>query len=171
MTNDATSSRPKTVADLVNRVQYEWSALLHVVKSVSHEQMCTPGPDGWSVKDVLAHLADWERFLLLNQFQARPPHEALQVDETMLGRPDFDELNATLYERNRDRPIADVLADLHQTHSQLLAALEQMSDSDLTQPVDAIFKAVPLVAVVRSITYHHYKEHRGMIEAILDSRE
>lgn len=168
MTNDATPSPPSNVADLVKRVQREWSALLHVVKSASHERMCTPGPDGWSVKDVLAHLADWERFLLLNQFQEHSPHEALQVDEIMLERPDFDELNATLFERNRDRPIADVLVDLHQTHSQLLVALEQMSDSDLTKPVDAIFKAVPLIAVVRSITYHHYREHRGMIEAILN---
>ena len=168
MTNNATSSLPRNVADLMNRVQYEWSALLHVVKSASHEQMCTPGPGGWSVKDVLAHLAEWERFLLLNQFQEHSPHQALQVDETMLECPDFDELNAILFERNQDRLIADVLVDLHRTHSQLLAALEQISDSDLTKPVDAIFKAVPLIAVVKSTTYHHYREHRAMIEAILN---
>jgi hypothetical protein len=86
----------------------------------------------------------------------------------MLEHPDFDDLNVILFERNRDRPMADVLVDLHQTHSQLLVALEQMSDSDLTKTVDAIFKAVPLIAVVRSTTYHHYREHREMIETILN---
>ena len=168
MINNATSSLPRNAADLINRVQHEWSALLHVVENASQEQMCAPGPGGWSVKDVLAHVAEWEQFLLLNQFRDHSPHEALRVNEDMLESPDFDELNAILFERNRDRPVAEVLANLHQTHSQLFAALEQMSDNDLIKPVETVFKDVSLVTVVKWLTYHHYEEHREMIEAMLD---
>ena len=169
MTDNAPSSLPTDVADLMSRVRYKWSALLQLVEPASQEQMCTPGPGGWSVRDILAHVAAWERFLLLSQFQGYSAHQALRVDEAMLESPNFDELNAIQVERNRDRPVADVVANLHQVHSQLVAALEQMSESDFTKPVAAIFKGAPLINVIKVITYHHYEEHIEMIEAILDA--
>jgi uncharacterized protein (TIGR03083 family) len=169
MTDNAPSSLPRDVADLMNRVRHEWSALLQAVETAGQEQMCRPGSGGWSVKDVLAHLAEWEQFVLLSQFHGYSAHEALRVDEAMLESPNFDELNAVQVERNRDRPVADVLANLHQVHSQLVAALEQMSESDFTKPVAAIFKGAPLINVIKVITYDHYSEHIEMIGALLDA--
>jgi uncharacterized protein (TIGR03083 family) len=168
MTNNATSSLPRNAADLINRIRHEWSALLHVVENVSQEQMCAPGPGGWSVKDILAHVTEWEQFLLENQFRDCPAHEALQVDKALLEHPDFDELNAIQVERNRNRPVADVLANLHDVHSQLLAELENIPDTALTERIDTFFGTHPRALVVKWITYHHYEEHHEMIEAMLD---
>jgi len=55
MTNDATSLLPRDKAELTNRIQREWSALLRAVENLSDEQMTRPGPGGWSAKDNLAH--------------------------------------------------------------------------------------------------------------------
>lgn len=168
MTSDPTSSPPNTVADLMARIQREWSALLAVVENASHEQMCKPASGGWSIKDTLVHISAWEKFLLFNQFQGQPAHEVLQIDKTKLERPNFDELNAILFERNRDRSVADVLAGLEESHTQLLAALEKISDDDLMKPIRAIGpKERPLNLWLKWVTYHHYEEHRGMIQAIL----
>jgi uncharacterized protein (TIGR03083 family) len=168
MTDDVASSLPKDKADLMNRIQREWSALLHTVENRSHEQMTRPGPGGWSIKDHIAHLAEWERFLLLNQFEGHPPHQALQVDRATLEQSDEDGLNVILFERNRDRSLPDALADLHQTHAQLLAALEQIPDGGLTQPSYAIGPDMrPVIIWVVDNTYEHYEEHRKTIQAII----
>ena len=166
-TNDATSSLPKDKAELMNRIQREWSALLRTVENPGYGQMTRPGPGGWSAKDNLAHLAEWEQFLLLNQFQGHPPHEALQVDQATLEQSNEDELNAILFERNRDRSLPDILADLHDTHAQLLVALEKMSGSDLMKLHYAIGpEARPVIVWVVYNTYEHYEEHRKTIQAI-----
>jgi uncharacterized protein (TIGR03083 family) len=166
-TNNVTSSLPKDKAELTNRIQREWSALLRAVENLTYEQMTRPGPGGWSTKDNLAHLSAWERFLLRNQFQGYSPHEALQVDQATLEHSGIDELNAILFERNRDRSLPDILADLHETHAQLLAALEQMPDSDLMEPTYAIGpEARPVIVWVVYNTYEHYEEHRKTIQAI-----
>jgi len=55
MTNDATSLLPRDKAELMNRIQREWSALLRTIENLSDEQMTRPGPGGWSAKDNLAH--------------------------------------------------------------------------------------------------------------------
>jgi uncharacterized protein (TIGR03083 family) len=166
-TNDATSSLPKDKAELTNRIQREWSALLRAVENLSYEQMTRPGPGGWSTKDNLAHLSEWEQFLLRNQFQGHSPHEALQIDQATLEHSDIDELNAILFERNRDRSLPDILADLHDTHAQLLAALEQMPGSDLMKLTHAIGpEARPVMVWIVYNTYEHYEEHRKTIQAI-----
>lgn len=169
MTNDSTPSLPNTVTDLMERIEHEWSALLSVVEGTSHEQMCRRDSGGWSVKDTLAHISAWEKFLLLNQFHGQPAHEVLQVNETTLERSNFDELNAALFEHNRDREVADVLAGLEESHTQLLAALAKISDDDLMQPICAIGpRERPLNLWLKWVTYHHYAEHRKMIQDILN---
>jgi hypothetical protein len=169
MTNDSTQSLPSTVTDLMERIKHEWSALLDAVEDISDEQMCRRGSGGWSVKDTLAHISAWEKFLLLNQFQGHPAHEVLQVNKSTLARASFDELNANLFEHNQGRLVADILAGLEESHAQLLAALERISDDDLIQPIRAIgTKERPLSLWLKWVTYHHYKEHRKMIQDILN---
>jgi uncharacterized protein (TIGR03083 family) len=166
-TNDATSLLPKDKAELMNHIQREWSALLRAIENLSHEQMTRPGPGGWSAKDNLAHLSEWEQFLLRNQFQGHRPHEALQVAQATLEQSNEDELNAILFERNRDRSLPDILADLHETHARLLAALEQMPGDDLMKLTYAIGpEARPVMVWVVYNTYEHYEEHRKTIQAI-----
>jgi hypothetical protein len=57
---------PATKAELMARIEREWAVLQALLAQVSEEQMEAPGADGWSVKDQVAHLAAWERHLLLH---------------------------------------------------------------------------------------------------------
>ena len=56
---------PKNTEELLQDIEAEWSALRKVVEKLSPEQMIRPDAGGWSPKDNLAHLAHWERFMLL----------------------------------------------------------------------------------------------------------
>ncbi len=167
-TNEVMPSTPKDKADLVERIQREWSALTQAIDQLSDEQMSVPGTGGWSVKDNLAHLAAWEQFMLLYHLQGHPPHEAMQVDEAAMERLDEDGLNAVLYERNRIRSVADVIRGLYRSHEQVLAALQPMTYADLMKPrYPDDPEARPLIGWVIGNTYEHYREHRLAIQAIV----
>lgn len=87
-----------------------------------------PGVAGdWSMKDVVAHLTDWQPWLIARLQAAQrgaaeptPPWPAqLQTD---------DEINAWIYERNRGRSVDEVLADSRYGFQQLIAAIAGLPD-------------------------------------------
>jgi uncharacterized protein YndB with AHSA1/START domain len=165
---NAQSSLPRDTADLLERIQREWAALEHVLAGLSDEQMEAHAADEWSIKDHLAHLTAWERFMLSHYLQGRPAHEAMQVDEATWKTLDENGVNAILHERNKARPAAEVLADRRRFHEQVVAALEKMSFADLMRPLFADDpQARPLIGWVIGNTYEHYQEHRATIEALV----
>ena len=167
-THEAAPLLPKDKADLLARIQREWSALMRTIEALSPEQMTTPGAGGWSVKDNLAHLAAWEQFMLRHHLQGEPPHQVMQIDEAAFGGQDENGLNAVLYERNKNRSAADILDGLKRSHAQIQAALERMPFTDLMKPRYADDpKQRPVIAWVIGNTYDHYREHRRAIEAIV----
>jgi hypothetical protein len=164
----AESSTPNDKADLLARIQREWSALLRAIEGLTPEQMSVPDAGGWSIKDNLAHLAAWEQFMLLHYLQGRPPHEAMQIDAATMERLDENGINAVLFERNRHRPVANVLDGLRRSHEQVVAFLEQMSFSDLMKPrFPDDPQARPLIGWVIGNTYEHYQEHLRNIQVIV----
>ena len=165
----AESSIPNDKADLLARIQREWSALMRAIEGLPPEQMSVPDAGGWSIKDNLAHLTAWEQLMLLHYLQGRPPHEAMQIEAATFERLDENGTNAILFERNRNRSVAYVLDGLRRSHEQVLAFLGQMSFSDLMKPrfLDDP-QARPVINWVIGNTYEHYQEHLHNIQAIVD---
>ena len=52
---------PDNKTELLDRIDREWNALEDVLSLLGHEQIEVPDAGGWSAKDNLAHLAEWER--------------------------------------------------------------------------------------------------------------
>ena len=78
--------------------------------------MTEPGVAGeWSVKDIVAHLNSFERWY------ADRLHEALRGEvytPTEFDWLPFDERNERVFQQNRHRPLADVLAESRQAKLQ-----------------------------------------------------
>jgi len=158
---------PRDKAELMQRIEREWTALQRAIEGLGDEQMNVPDTGGWSIKDNLAHLAAWERFMRLHHLRDLPPHEVMGVDQATFEQVDENGLNAILFERNRSRSIADVLAGLNRSHADVLPDLEPMSFADLMKqrfPGDP--EARPLIDWVIGNTYDHYREHRAAIEKL-----
>lgn len=95
---------------------------------VPRERMTDPAlPGGWSVKDVLAHIA-WGEREALGMVRAR----ALVGSD--LWNLSQDDRNEAVIRESRARDLDDVLADYRSTYEDFVAAMEELSDDELNDP-------------------------------------
>jgi hypothetical protein len=163
---------PRDKAELLERIHHSWLALEQTVGQIDDLGMIRPGPDGWSVKDHLAHISAWDEGTAA-ALQGKPRYPALGVDEETYLRG-WDAINAVIYEINRDRPLVDVLADWQATHRHLLAELDRVDDDRLRRRYDEFVPddrlvdgKVPMLRRVSGGTHEHYDEHYEWIEALI----
>jgi hypothetical protein len=151
----------------MERIRREWAALEHVYQGLSESQMSVPDTGGWSIKDNLAHLAEWHRYMRLYHLRNQSPHEVMGVDKESFEKLGEDEQNEVLFRRNKDRTLADVVTELRRSYEQVLADLDGMRFEDLMRPhyADDPEKR-PLIGWVIGNTYDHYLDHREAIERL-----
>ncbi len=113
-------------------------------------------PDQWSLKDTLAHLTYWEQYML-----ERVQRALLGETPRWVTDEEEPEVNARVFERNKERPLAEVLADLHRSLAEVLEQVESMSEADLTDPNRfAWMKGKPLWSYIANEAYgEHYHDH------------
>ncbi len=160
---------PRDKAELLTQIREARAALERTVDRLSEAQLTALGPDSWSGKDHLAHLAAWEGKIVA-VMEGRPAHEGLGLDEATYRGANIDEINAHLHERDRDRPLPDVLATFRRTHGRLLAALEALPEAELTRPYESADAGDVLADGIAGNTYEHYEEHQATIEALAAQR-
>ena len=103
----------------------QWGALLAEVGPARMEQ---PGVNGdWSMKDIVAHLTGWNRGLVshLQAAQRNEPEPPRPWPAHLQGD---DEINAWIYESNRERTVREVLDETHQIFQQIFAWVEVLPE-------------------------------------------
>jgi hypothetical protein len=162
---------PRTVGEVLERVDRNWTALHATFAGLSEPQLCEPGPEGWSVKDHLSHISAWEGALTA-VLRGQPQHRAFGIDQTTLERIDsVDQLNALVYQRRRDRALADVLSELQRGHDDVVAELGRLGDSDLDRTIGDFGSDPsdqrPIRQKIAGDSYEHYAEHTGWLRELL----
>lgn len=154
-------------ADVLERMKAGYHALNDVLSDLSPAQMEQAGVEGdWSAKDLVAHMAEWDRRLLswLVEIQGGAlPREAVDWS-------DADQVNDEIYRQYKDKPADDVLADFRLTHEAVLDAVSRIPEETLVNPHD--FEDHPdfdLRQLVAWETWEHYEEHGGAIRGWLQS--
>ncbi len=163
-----TDTLPKNTVELLSQIEHEWKELLTVVEKLTPAQMTSPDEGGWTPKDNLAHLAAWMRFMLDSYLHKKPAHEAMGIDAATYASLDEDEVNAVLFERNRSRPAAEVLAGLKRAYADVVKTLREMPFADLMKPLhDNDPEKRPVITWVLWNTSEHFLEHRQTIAKML----
>jgi hypothetical protein len=117
-----------TKSELLRWLQDEYQQWEAFLDQIGPERMEQPGVSGsWSMKDIIAHLNDWQPKLIASLQAAQrgepeppPPWPAhLQTD---------DEINEWIYEANRSRPVREVLDESQLLFQQLLAVVEGLPE-------------------------------------------
>jgi len=160
--NNVTTAVPAEMDELLERIETGWGALMEAVREMSKEEMQFSDAGAWSVKDHLAHLTAWEQHMLSHYLQGQPAHRVMNLEAKTFVSLDADALNAIIYKRNRNRDVADVLADLELVHQRVVETLQETDFAVLVRDG----KPEPVILPVIWNTYEHYEEHRLTIEAL-----
>jgi len=153
-----------TKTRMLELIRSERASLESVLKQLSDEQMTRPGLEGdRSVKDILAHITDWER-RMVGWVEESLRGETPQRPAPGMDWDDLDGLNEQIYVANKDRPLNAVLSDFRAAHQQSLKTVEALSEEDLLDPQRFAWRnGDPMWHMVAANTWEHYKEHAEQI--------
>jgi hypothetical protein len=123
--------KPKTKIQIVEKLDTERRRLEHNISLLTQEQMVQAGVVGdWSVKDVLAHLADWEAHMPVWIEAARTGDPVVEI-ETGIKWGQYDEFNQRIFQRHRAQSLEEVLKYFRDTHQEFMNMVEAMPDDEL----------------------------------------
>ena len=152
---------------LLQEKYQKWEALLDQIGPARLDQ---PGLNGdWSMKDIVAHLTGWNRWLVIRLQAAQqgaseppPPWPAHVQTE--------DEINGWIYESNRGQSVREVLDETRQVFQQLLAVIEALPDDVRIERIDPIYDLVWVDEKrfpVGEFFDHFYEDHEPDVRAWL----
>ncbi|MEJ2706486.1 MAG: ClbS/DfsB family four-helix bundle protein [Anaerolineales bacterium] len=121
--------------------------------------------EGWSVKDILAHISFWEQRVtawaaaLSQGTQPEPPFWSSDWSE--------DRINQAIYEQNRERTLQDVLEQWQSVHESVLQAIQEMSEQELFErKVDWLGNA-SFAEALPGNSFEHLRHHEQDIRSWL----
>ncbi len=124
--------RRLTQKELLEEIQLERKMLDDTLAPIPERWMTRSGVTrgGWSVKDILAHLVEWQQ-MNLDWYAA-----GLRGDKPAMPAPGFTlreipRLNQMIYRKHHRRPLYAVLDDYHSYHERIVGLIKTLSDADL----------------------------------------
>jgi len=149
--------RPTTKNQLLETIEIERKALEKFLTELSPAQMIQPGVVGeWSVKDVLAHLIEWEH-MVLSWHSAGLQGKVPVTPAEGFNWAQLPQLNQQIYEKYRTRALAEIQKEFKSSYKKMLSSIQGLSEEDLfTRGRFAWTKNNTLGAYFISSTSSHY---------------
>ncbi|HET9914364.1 MAG TPA: ClbS/DfsB family four-helix bundle protein [Anaerolineales bacterium] len=157
--------RPGTKKQLLEAIEVEHQALEGLLDRLSSAQMVLPGVVGeWSVKDVLAHLLEWQQ-MVLSWHAAGVKGKIPVTPAEGFNWAQLPELNQRIYEKHCKRPLADIQKEFKSSHKKMLNIIQALSEEELfTRGHYAWTKNNTLGTYFVSCTSSHYNWARTNIK-------
>lgn len=153
-----------------------WEGILAAVGEDRMEEVGVT--DQWSFKDLIAHLNGWQR-RSLDRLAAHgagnpspPPPWPAEYEAIADEDESVERVNDWIYERNRNRPAGDVVAESRQQWDELRALVAAMPEAELNDPtLFPRFEGQSLAGVIvqGDLFGHFHEEHEPMITDWLTS--
>jgi hypothetical protein len=155
-------------SELLEALEDGRQELVEMLQDLPDEDMVKPGVCGeWSIKDILAHLAQWEGQTVTLLFQARQSERTPTTAH--FGKETVDEVNQRWYEANRDRPLERVWEDWIGVRKQMIRRVSEFSEKELTDPQRYPWSnGRPLWQIIADSTFDHEDEHADGIREWLE---
>jgi hypothetical protein len=117
---------------LLAEIERERRALDEVLGLLATRQMTRAGVTrgGWSVKDILAHLVEWQR-MNLDWYAAGVRGEKPAMPAPGYTLRELPRLNAMIYQKHHRRSLHAVLQDYRFFHDRMIALIETLPDDEL----------------------------------------
>lgn len=125
------SRKAKTKQELLESIRKTHAQLEKKFSQLTPEQMIWPGSmENWSVKDILAHLVDWEqRFIgwYIDGLQGIIP----ETPAPGMTWRDLPKLNQVGYLQHKDETLEDVLDQFKNSYQEILTLVESMKEQEI----------------------------------------
>jgi hypothetical protein len=154
-------------SELIAELDREWAQIERRCFGMSEAEMLNrAGEVEWSVKDILAHLSAWEKYLLDRLgfvMTGQPPRYPV-----MTSIDDVNTFNAQVYEENKDRPLTSVVIEFRNLYSGVMTVLNAIDEKMLHQPYtyDWPDDGLNLLQLIRVNTCDHFREHCEAMEKV-----
>lgn len=150
--------KPQTKEELLQAIDVERGKLDQSFKMLSDAEMEQPGACGdWSVKDILAHLVDWEQRGLC-WYRAGLQGEVPKLPDENYNWGQTPELNHAIYLKYKDRSLDEILKLYKDSFKETMAAVDGMTEKELFTPrVYAWTGTHTLATYVNANTAAHYR--------------
>ena len=126
-------------------------ALERAIAGLTPEQMVAPAVEGWSVKDMLTHIASWDELMTLDFRRLARGHQPALMQFS----PDrTDSWNDVTMSMRRGPPLDQVLDELATARQEMCDALDALPDSAF---------AAGFVPLVLGVCGRHDEEHSELI--------
>ena len=122
-------------AELLEEIQGERAKLEATLAGLNKTQMTQPGVTeaGWAVRDVLAHLVDWEQ-RGLEWYAAGLRGEKPELPAPGMKWSELPRLNQQIFEKSRRRALQKVLDEFQASYQRVLSVVQAMPAEDLEVP-------------------------------------
>ncbi|HYP39900.1 MAG TPA: DinB family protein [Chloroflexia bacterium] len=147
---------------LAGQLQDARERLLNSYAGLSEKDMLQPGACGdWSVRDILAHLAAWDRSqtAMYRAMISGERHPMLDLDEEANESFNHEHHQATL-----DAILDEVITELMASREEMIEVLREIDNTALFAPAPGDDHADMSIAACISVSVNHDEEHAQMIE-------
>jgi hypothetical protein len=166
-----------TKQDLIAQTTTAWNTFVTYVDGLTAEQWTEPrDAAGWSVKDHVSHVTQWDRAVIEALRNQVPMRETLGISETAWSAGSFDPMNEEIRHLANTEEVDRVRADRDATWTDLVALMDELSEEQLGQSGAEAGLAVgtgplaePVLEVLADYWAGHYAEHLRDIQAIVAS--
>jgi len=156
-----------TQESLLESLKHDHDRFDILVSRLSEEQQTVPiSPEGWSVKDFLAHMAAWKA--AMHAVLVAYTHDQPLPDVT----PSGDEANATMRQQDATRSLQDVHTYWQDTQTHLLHLMvDELDDKRLAETIRPPWggEEQELCVIVAEIIEHD-REHFLLIERLVEAQ-
>jgi hypothetical protein len=141
-------------SQLLKRLDKAWDAFKASYVGLSDAEVMEPGvTDGWSVRDIIAHVTWWEEEALTHLPHILDGGKPPRYSDTYGG---IDAFNAQQAELKRNLSLSEVLRQQNETHRRLIDFIQ-------TVPEDQLIGETRFRHRLRLDTYSHYPQHTEAI--------
>jgi hypothetical protein len=166
------SRRAKTKDELLESIHATRAQLNQKFSKLTPNQMVWPGSmDNWSVKDILAHLIDWEQ-RFIGWYKAGQRGEVPETPAPGFKWSDLPKLNQAGYEKHKDESLEKVLDQYKRSHHEIVKLVEGMSEKEIFDPGYYEWTGdSALLGFIAANTSSHYKWAQRNIRTSVITKE
>jgi len=151
--------RFRSKREFVESVEQEHQTFVELVRSVSTSRYREEGVwgDGWTIRDLLAHLTEWEQMFL---GWHRAGHDGRQP---VMPAPGFKwnetpRLNQAIWSKHRSKSARKVIDEFEASYREMFSLIQQLSEEELLTPGHFAWTGkYPLTTYLAPNTCSHYR--------------